>query len=146
VPGKPRFEAHLDPEQPSDEDEPVPEEALESARRAFSTRSAGRIAALVYDSLVDGDEPPEDHILRFEHGTFSLTVNVSVRPADVDLSGLASPAAEGRYELVIGQGELSFVYDSSDGSFEFGPVGHGIVRLMFEPSVGDKIFTDWFRI
>lgn len=139
-------EAHVDPEQPFDDDETVPEDALAAARKAFNQRSSEKVVPLVYDSLVDDGEPPEDHLLSFENDDLRVTVRVSVNPTAVGLSGSASPAAQGRYELVLEQGELSFACDSPDGSFDFGPVGHGVVRLAYDPVGGEKVHTDWFRI
>jgi hypothetical protein len=137
----------LDPvEPPFDDEEPVPEDVLNAAKAAFGRRSVEEVAALVYDSLVDGTEPAENHVLRFQHDRLRFDVRVSATSGEVILAGSVAPTAEGRFELVIDQNELSFPYHSTDGSFLLGPVGHGLVRLSFQPSNGTKVQTDWFRI
>lgn len=131
---------------PFGRDEPVPEDVLRAARDAFARRFGGDVASIVYDSLVDEHHPPEDHVLRFEHERFSFEVRVSVTPPDVVLDGTVSPATPGRFELRMEPTDLSFVYASRDGSFSFGPVGHGLVRISFEPAGAAEVQTDWFRV
>jgi hypothetical protein len=133
-------------ESPHCPDDPVPDEVVRAARSAFGGRSARELASLVYDSLIDDTEPPDDHLLRFEHQRFRFEVNVSARSADVDLAGCVEPGVGGRVELALDHGQLSFVTDTLDGTFSFGPVGHGLVRICFDPSDGPPIRTDWFRI
>ncbi|MDA8045737.1 MAG: hypothetical protein M0Z30_10955 [Actinomycetota bacterium] len=116
-----------------------------AAKEAFSKRSRGEVALLVYDSLVDADDPPEHHELRFEGDRLRFLVHVSVRPIDVALVGRLEPPAAGRFELVLEDADLSFVQDSSDGTFHFEPMAHGLVRLAFN-APGRQIQTDWFRV
>ncbi|MBO0883957.1 MAG: hypothetical protein J2P17_27215, partial [Mycobacterium sp.] len=68
------------------------------------------------------------------------------RPTEVELAGGLAPPQGGRIELVIDGGEVSFSYNSPDGSFAFGPVGHGLARLSFTPTQGSAVHTDWFRL
>lgn len=133
-------------EPPFDDEESAPEEVVREAKGAFRRRAPGEKASLVFDSLVDADERPEDHRLHFDHDRFRFEVHVSIGPADVLLSGTVAPPVGGRFEMLLEQGELGFVHDSPDGSFTFGPVGHGLVRLSFEPEDGPRIHTDWFSI
>lgn len=147
MPTDKRPEPILNPLQmPSGGDEPLPDHVTIEAKAAFSRKAVGELAALVFDSLVDGEDTPESHQLRFESEHFHVHVDVSVRPADVVLAGRTVPPVPGRFELIIDGTDLRFISDSSDGKFSFGPIGHGLVRLSFIPEPGPKTQTDWFRV
>lgn len=124
----------------------APPHLLDAAKAAFKGRTSAELAALVYDSLLDANAPPEDHVLRFESERFSLEIEVSARSTEVELAGGVAPPQGGRIELVIDEGEVSFSCNSPDGSFAFGPVGHGMARLFFTPTQGSAVHTDRFRL
>lgn len=130
----------------SDPADSVPEGVLDAAKAAFEHRLTEDLAVLVYDSLVDGDDPPEDHFLRFEHAGTAITVQVASGPTGVGLSGSVSPPASGSFEVAIEGSSLAFRQQSTDGSFTFDPIGHGLVRITFEPAGAKPLSTDWFRI
>lgn len=124
----------------------MPDEVVNAAKAAFDRRSGGDVAHLVYDSLVDADQPAEAHVLRFEHGRLRIEMEVSVTDTGSSLRGTAVPPSTGQFVLMVEGSELGFVQRSDDGSFAFGPLGHGIVRLVWERDGASNIQTDWFRI
>lgn len=131
---------------PSHAGDSVPEDVLDAAKAAFGQRSGDDVAVLVHDSLVDGDDPAEGHFLRFEHPRTSCDVQVASEPTGARLSGAVSPPDRGVFELVLEGSGLGLRHKSSDGSFAFGPVGHGLVRITFTPDGAKRVSTDWFRI
>jgi hypothetical protein len=124
----------------------VPDDLMREAKAAFGLRGHGDVAALMFDSLVDLDAPPEDHRLRFEHPATRIEVQVSAAPDAVSLHGRVSPAISGRTHLQLETGDVRLVADLRDGEFGFGPVGHGIIRLHVVSAGRPDVRTDWFRI
>ena len=136
----------IDTESESHPEDPVPDDVMDAAKAAFGTRSNGDLMVLVRDSLVDEGHPPDGHVLRFEHERMGIEVEVSATPTNTSLRGHTSTRAGGRFEVLLVGSDLVFVQDSDDGTFAFGPLGHGVVRVAFEPTGAGRLVTDWFRI
>ena len=77
----------------------VPEEVVNQAKAAFGRRRPGDIAVLVWDSLVDDDDAPEDHRLVFEHPDVQIEVRVRASAGSSDLEGRVKPAGVLHVEL-----------------------------------------------
>lgn len=125
---------------------PVDAGALAAAKAAFEGRERGNVAELVFDSLIDSDDPPSDHYLRFEHARLTVQVQVSVEVDHTMLSVQVHPDLATRVALarprragLVGQGD--------QGTVRFGPTGHGLVRVSVDgQSSADTVWTDWFWI
>lgn len=133
----------------------VPPDVLDAARQAFTSfdRPGGsrppqsELAAIVFDSLLDGTAGPESHWLRFEHPMLGINVHVARQPTTTLISGELEPANPARVALHLEPAALAMVADAFDGHFSFTPVGHGLVRLSVEEqSAAPSVWTDWFRI
>jgi len=132
------------PESPFDG---IPEEVVAAARAAFGPLEPGELAVVTFDSLVDEDDAPEDHRLRFEHPALQVDLRLSVHAGGASLSGHLTPSGPARVELDLEGADLAFVDNSSDGSFTFGPVGHGLLRLLVTAAgSATTVRTDWFRV
>jgi hypothetical protein len=127
-------------------EDPVPDAVVEQAVAAFGTRRSGELAVLAFDSLIDNGASPEDHELRFEHDRLHLSVRVTVGEAGTALSGSVAPATAGRFELRSPDSDVTFLCPSDNGTFTFGPLGHGLFKVSFEPASAAAVATEWFRI
>ena len=123
-----------------------PEEVLAAAREAYTPPPVHELAVLVYDSLVDSDDQPDSHQLRFEHDRVCVELEVSALPQGTEIGGhLDSPGA--KVALHIRGTGLAMVSEVEDGLFGFRPVPHGLVRLSIESrDPAEVIWTDWFRV
>jgi hypothetical protein len=119
---------------------------MKEAKAAFGLRGGGEVAALVFDSLVDLDAPPEDHRLRFVHPATQIEVQVSSTPDGVTLRGRISPGLSGRVHLQLHSGDIRLVVDLVEGEFDLGPVGHGVIRLHVVETGRPDVHTDWFQV
>jgi hypothetical protein len=126
----------------------VPEEVLTEAKAALRQQQEGELAVLVFDSLLDEQDPPEDHRLRFEHPDLRIDLRVSVKGAEARISGdIVPPGTDARVELLFEGGDLGFVSEGCGGSFSFSPIRHGLTRLSIRRPDSDVVVrTDWFRI
>jgi hypothetical protein len=130
----------------NDISEEVPDEVVDRAKAAFKRRSAGEVAALVYDSLVDGSDLATDYRLRFEHPLVEVDVRVTSGPDDIRLDGHLQPPVSIRVELELDGGEVSRLEEVAEGAFTFASVDHGLIRLRLRSPGGTPIDTDWFRV
>jgi hypothetical protein len=125
----------------------VPEHVVTQAKTAFQDRRNGELAVLVFDSLLDEHDPPEDHRLRFEHRSLRIDLRVSVKGDGASIFGNLLPRMDSRVELQFEGGDLAFMSDSCGGSFSFSPIGHGLTRLAVRCTDSNVLVrTDWFRI
>jgi hypothetical protein len=125
----------------------VPEHVLVEAKAAFRQHHEGELAVLVFDSLLDDHDPPEDHRLRFEHRNLRVDLRVFVKGDEARIFGDLVPTTDARVELIFEGSDLSFVSDSCGGSFSFSPIRHGLTRLSIRRPDSDVVVaTDWFRI
>lgn len=136
----------IETESESHPEDPVPDDVLDAAGAAFATRSNGDLMVLVRYSLVDEGDPPDSHVLRFEHERMGIEVEVSAMATTTSLRGRTTKPAGGRFEILFFGSTLDFVQNSDDGTFAFGPLGHGVVRIALEPAGASRLDTDWFRI
>ncbi len=136
----------IDTESVSHPEDRVSDDVVEAAKAVFSRRSNGDLMVLMHDSLVDEDHAPDRHVLRFEHRRLSVEVEVSVARINTSLQGSTSVPTRGRFEVMVLSSKLVFIQDSDDGTFAFGPLGHGLVRITFEPVGAGRLVTDWFLI
>ena len=122
-----------------------PESVVGKARAAFG-ESAPELAALIYDSLVDSDDEPEDHELVFRHPRMELALHVSAHPDGSGIEGRVSFPAT-KVALHVRDAGLAMVSELQGGTFGFNRVPHGLVRLSVEGlEPGSAIWTDWFRV
>ena len=125
----------------------VPEDVLTNAKAAFRHRRKGELAVLVFDSLLDEHDPPEDHLLRFEHRNLWIDLRVLVKGDEASIFGELVPRTDARVELLLEGDDVGFVSDSCAGSFSFSPIRHGLTRLSIRrPDSDVVVLTDWFRI
>ena len=130
-----------------DPPEETPPRLVGRAKALFSQRSQGDLAVLAFDSLLDCDDSPEDHRLRFEHPRMSIEVQVAATPSDASLHGHCLPPSASSVELEAHQGERVRLEKTPGGDFSVSGIPHGIVRLHFVDSSADPpIHTDWFRV
>jgi hypothetical protein len=130
-----------------DDPEGVPEDLVAEAKAAFSQRSEGELAALVFDSLVDEGAPARDHLLRFEHLKTRISVQVTAAHDASNLDGTVDAAITERVRLQVGVGDLFLVADVVDSAFSFHDVPHGVIRLLLDDPEGrPAVRTDWFRV
>ena len=130
---------------PGDGD-PVPDRVVQRAREAFAQRAAGPIANLVSDSLVDGGDSANSHVLTFETETVEIELRIAAGTSQSDLQGTISGLSADRAMLHLEGSELALVAPIEGGSFRFDPVAHGVVRLSFEVDEGSTLVTDWFQV
>lgn len=62
------------------------------------------------------------------------------------LRGRTTKPAGGRFENLFFGSSLDFVQNSDDGTFAFGPLGRGVIRIAPEPAGASRLDTDWFHI
>ncbi len=124
----------------------VPEEVIDEAKAAFARRTPGAVAALAWDSLVDEDDPAEDHRLVFDHPDLQIEVRVRVRERVPDLEGRVKPPGSLHVELQSDQGDVLQSAEATDGVFILEQARRGLVRLAIRRADGPEIRTDWFRI
>ncbi len=124
----------------------VPEEVVNQAKAAFGRRRPGDIAVLVWDSLVDDDDAPEDHRLLFEHLDVQIEVRVRASDGSSDLEGRVKPAGALHVELQSDQEEVLSSVDAEAGAFKLKQAAPGVVRLALRGAGTLEIRTDWFRI
>ena len=129
----------------SDSD-PVPPEVTARAKAAFDSAKPGKLAVLVHDSMVDGDEPRQKHVLRFEHDHLEVQLHVSVEAAGTLIQGVVDRSGPSRAVLHFYEADTVLVKPIEGATFEFAPAGHGLVRISLEQGGGSPIWTDWFRI
>ena len=137
------------PSDPSDyQSEAPPSPLVAQAKALFSQKSQGDLAVLVFDSLLDCDDPPEDHRLRFDHSSMSVEVRVSVTSSDASLDGQVQPPLATAVEVEAHMGGRVRIPDSSGGGFSVSGIPHGLVRLHLVggSSADPPIHTDWFRV
>jgi hypothetical protein len=127
--------------------EEVPEGLVTQAKSIFVQRGRGDLAALTLDSLVDGNDSPADHRLRFEHGTQVIDLHVSASGTGSDLTGHSHSPPAIRVELERDGTDLVSHAESVGGVFSFTQVPHGRVRLhLFCLGVRSPVHTDWFLV
>jgi hypothetical protein len=125
----------------------VPEHVVAGAKAAWHQRHEGELAVLVFDSLLDEHDPPEDHRLRFEHPNLRIDLRVFVKGDEARIFGDLVPSTDARVELRFDGSDLGFVSESCGGSFSFSPIQHGLTRLLIRrPDSEVVVGTDWFRI
>ncbi|MBO0728045.1 MAG: hypothetical protein J2P57_02225 [Acidimicrobiaceae bacterium] len=130
----------------TDRTEHVPEAAVERARSLFGRRGPGELAALMHDSLVDGEGTAESHVLQFEHARMRIDVQVSVG-ATTRLTGTVHPPRALEVRLEVEGSDAVPQVDAPDGTFSLESVSHGSVRLhLTGPAETTPVHTDWFRI
>jgi len=118
-----------------------------NAKAVFDSRTAGDVASLVFDSLVDANDGPEAHRLSFENAQLTVEVDVSISDDRVQIDAELQPSESAKAVLHRYEVDLSLVARVVGNRFSFGNVSHGLVRLSFENDTGDQaIYTDWFRI
>jgi hypothetical protein len=126
--------------------DPVPESALKRAREAFSQRSAGPVANLASDSLIERGDPAGAHLLVFEAGTIRIELRVAAAEAQTSVEGTLHGLAASKAMLHLEGSELALVAPMNGESFGFEPLAHGVVRLSFEAEGGSSLWSDWFQI
>jgi hypothetical protein len=126
----------------------VPEDLIAQAKAAFASGvGKSALAPLVHDSLVDGRDPPGDHVLQFQHERLRVELHVYARPEDVRLQGTVSPESADRVLLQLDTSDVRFVAVLEAGEFTFDLVGHGLVRLhVIGADSENDVHTDWFHI
>jgi hypothetical protein len=134
---------------PEDEgtSEAVPDNVIALAKAAFKSRPRGTLANLVFDSLVDEAASLDDHRLRFEHSQQQIELHISTSGDDTTMSGTLRGGIAAKVALDLEGSELALITEVADGSFHFGPVPHGLVRLAIDEGKGTTtVTTDWFRV
>lgn len=126
--------------------DPVPDDVTAAAKSAFDSARPGKVAVLVHDSLVDGEEPAQKHVLRFEHKQLEVRVHVSVEPAGTLIQGVVDRRGPTRAALHFHQRDATVVRPVEGATFEFAPVDHGLVRISLESDREPAVWTDWFKI
>jgi hypothetical protein len=127
--------------------EAVPHSVVTEAKAAFKHRARGQIANIVFDSLVDEGAPADDYRLRFEHARVQIELHISTGGDDTTMTGTVLGRAAAKVALELKGSEIALVTEVEDGSFRFGPVAHGLMRLAIEEAEGtETVTTDWFRL
>jgi hypothetical protein len=125
----------------------VPEEIITQAKAAFARRSKSEIAVLAWDSLVDEDQPPWDHRLRFEHPQVQIDLHILASDAWLTIEGRVTPPVPSALTLESDAGNVLGTGDVTDGAFTLAHVSPGLVRLCLSGSDQTSLVcTDWFRI
>ena len=125
----------------------VPEDLVAQAKAAFDNRCDGGLAVLVFDSLVDAGAPAKNHLLRFDHPLTRISLRVAVGPRESDLNGSIDPRCANRVQAQVGTGDICLVEEVVEGTFTFGAVPHGLIRLhLLRSDDVELIRTDWFRV
>jgi hypothetical protein len=128
-----------------DSEDRVPDDVLGTARSAFRRERRREVATITFDSLIDADDPPEDHRLRFEHRLFMTELRVHLEGDSVTISGMVDPPGAARAVLHFEGSDVPFVSRILSGRFAFVPVVRGLNRLSFEGGGQAEVWTDWFR-
>jgi hypothetical protein len=119
----------------------VPNEVIERAKRAYQGRSAGPVAAIVTEVVV---EPGGERRLRFEHELAHVEVKVSAAGARRDVRGRVQPP-QLRVELELEGSSVTVAEGATGGEFAFEGVPRGVMRLRLVPhEQGIVLRTDWF--
>jgi hypothetical protein len=119
----------------------VPDEVVDRAKAALARRSAGPVAAIVSDLVV---EPGGERRLRFEHELAHVEVAVRVAGARRDLGGRVQPP-QLRVELELEGSSVTVAENATTGQFAFEGVPRGIMRLRLVPDEAAAVLTtDWF--
>jgi hypothetical protein len=127
--------------------EDEPDSVVAEAKAAFGRRAQGDLAVLVYDSLVDDNDPAADHRLRFEHARLLIEVQVSAVGGGSSVTARVSPPTPVRVELEAARKEGTTSACIDHGVFAFHDVPHGTVRILLPPTGDDPpMHSDWFRI
>ena len=127
--------------------EPVPGEVVEQARSAFNVSRSGELAELVEDTLVDKHHPAGDHLLRFQHRSVKIQARVRAGEDGPTLGGEIRPRTAVVVESESYRQDQKIVAQACDGTFGFGPLGPGLIRLRISaPGLSALVRTDWFRI
>jgi hypothetical protein len=126
--------------------EDVPDEVVSQAKAAFARRSRGQIAVLVWDSLVDDDQPGRDHKLQFEHPDLQIDVHIHATDHSSDLHGQVKPPDRPQVDLQSDEGKVLRTAQTFGGTFTFAEVPSGIVRLCIGGPATPDVCTDWFRL
>lgn len=131
---------------PTTRPEPPPE-LLEEVKAALDRARPHEIALLEFDSLVDADDPPESHQLRFQHPRLTIDLRVASVGSAASLAGVVHPRLYHRADIHRDGLEGDVSEAVIDGFFRFESVGRGLVRLCLIP-VDDRvaIWSDWFRL
>ena len=133
------------PRAPDDHD-PVPGDVTAAAKGAFDSARPAKLAVLVHDSLIDADEPVPKHVLRFEHRQLEVELHVSVEPAGTLIQGVLDRPGPTHAALRFYEGFPDLVEPVEGATFEFPPLGHGLVRISLQTDGEPSVWTDWFRI
>ena len=124
----------------------VPEEVVSRAKMAFAQRTNTRVAALTFDSLIDGGDPAQDHLLVFEDGRARIDLQVCAHAASSHLLGRIEPATATRVQLEQQSGAPRLA-SVADGRFCFKRVRHGVIRLsVLDETASPVLCTDWFSV
>jgi hypothetical protein len=131
---------------PRDPEDQAPEDVVRAAKSAFRRDRPPELATVTFDSLIDADDRPEDHRLRFEHRFFMVDLQVLLGQESVTISGTVNPAAPIHALLHFEDSDVPFVSRIVNGRFAFAPVVRGLNRLSFEGGAqAGEVWTDWFR-
>jgi hypothetical protein len=117
----------------------VPDEVIERAKAAYSRRSAGPVAAIVSDAIV---EPGGERLLRFEHELVQVDVRVCIAGARRDVWGRVDPP-QLRVELELEGSPVTVAEEATGSTFAFEGVPRGVMRLVFHQGA-QALTTDWF--
>lgn len=132
---------------PDLESDGVPPEAVAAAKDAYATKVDGDIAALTYDSLLDGTGTPAEHVLRFEHSRVEIRVRVASGDCGFTLEGFVRGDSPVEVVLHINQAVDVSVSPADRDSFRFVCVPHGQLRLELRFGAGrTTVWTDWFLL
>jgi hypothetical protein len=127
--------------------EDVPDEVMTQAKKAFTRRTKREIAAVAWDSLVDGDAPAWDYRLRFEHPEVQIDLRILGGDGWSSLEGRVRPPVSAGIELESDDGHVVRTGEVTDGVFTLQHVSAGLRRLCFS-GTGSlvEVCTDWFRV
>jgi hypothetical protein len=119
----------------------VPDEVIERAKAAYEKRTAGPVAAIVSDMVV---EPRGERRLRFEHELAHIEVEVTAAGTRRDVRGRVQPP-QLRVELELEGAPVTVAEGATRGQFAFEGVPCGAMRLRLVPHEGALVLTtDWF--
>jgi hypothetical protein len=122
----------------------VPSAVVWQARAAFDTRTSSPLAALVYDSALDGNPAAAEREVRFEHASVRVELLISGHGHVRRLRGRVDPPRlRVKLELITAPFVLG---DTAIGdAFAFDAVPRGVMRLrLVEPGSNDGLYSDWF--
>ena len=122
----------------------VPSAVVWQAKAAFDTRTSSPLAALVYDSALDGNPAEAEREVRFEHASARVELVISRQGPARTLRGRVDPRRlRVKLELITAPFVLG---DTAIGdAFAFDAVPQGVMRLrLVEPGCNDGLYSDWF--